>query len=133
MIRVAPRTGNGAGPEHTHHVVGCRLTVSKPVLKAPMPQRLKLQYDEVLSNFAFNFNLRRYNVAGCARREARRGAGGGHRGAGRGAGRTARAVGQDGAGGGGHLRRGAGGRPPRRGAGGTGLHSSTFQLYLSRF
>jgi len=26
-------------------------------------QRLKLQYDEPLSNFAFNFNLRRYNKA----------------------------------------------------------------------
>jgi hypothetical protein len=25
-------------------------------------QRLKLQYDETLSNFAFNFNLRHYNV-----------------------------------------------------------------------
>jgi hypothetical protein len=38
----------------------CRLTVSKPVLKAPIVQRLKLQYDEPLSNFAFNFNLCRY-------------------------------------------------------------------------
>ena len=40
----------------------CRLTVSKPVLKA---QRLwflclKLQYDETLSSFAFSFKLRRY-------------------------------------------------------------------------
>jgi len=36
----------------------CRLTVSKPVLKAPMvsAQRLKL-----ISTFAFDFNLRRYN------------------------------------------------------------------------
>jgi len=40
----------------------CRFTVSKPVLKALWFQRLKLQYDETLSNLAFNFNLRRYNL-----------------------------------------------------------------------
>ena len=34
-----------------------------PTLNAPGTQRLKLQYDEVLSSFAFNFNLRRYNSA----------------------------------------------------------------------
>jgi len=39
------------------------LTVSKPVLKAPMVQRLKLHYHTLLSTFAFNFNLRRYNEA----------------------------------------------------------------------
>ena len=33
----------------------------KPTLKPPGTQRLKLKYDEVLSNFAFKFNLRRYN------------------------------------------------------------------------
>jgi len=33
----------------------------KATLKAPGTQRLKLQYDEPLSNFAFKFNLRRYN------------------------------------------------------------------------
>jgi len=32
----------------------------KPTLKAPATERLKLQYDEPSSNFAFNFNLRRY-------------------------------------------------------------------------
>ena len=31
-------------------------------LKAPGAKRLKLKYDEVLSNFAFNFNLRRYTT-----------------------------------------------------------------------
>jgi hypothetical protein len=35
----------------------------KPTLKAPGTKRLKLQYDEPLSNFAFNFNLRRYTPA----------------------------------------------------------------------
>jgi hypothetical protein len=42
----------------------CRLTLSKPVLKAPMVQRLKLEYGDPLSNVAFNFNLRRYSEAG---------------------------------------------------------------------
>ena len=30
------------------------------MLKAPGTERLKLKYDEVVSSFAFNFNLRRY-------------------------------------------------------------------------
>ena len=33
----------------------------KPTLKAPGCERLKLRYDELLSSFAFNFNLRRYS------------------------------------------------------------------------
>ena len=33
----------------------------KPVLKAPGSVDLKLRYDGPLSNFAFNFKLRRYN------------------------------------------------------------------------
>jgi len=32
----------------------------KPTLKAPGAKRLNLKYDELLSNVAFNFNLRRY-------------------------------------------------------------------------
>ena len=35
----------------------------KPMSKAPGTERLKLKYDKLLSSFAFNFNLRRYNVA----------------------------------------------------------------------
>jgi len=36
-------------------------------LKAPGSRRLKLKYDASLSNFAFEFNLRRYSVgAGAA-------------------------------------------------------------------
>ena len=35
----------------------------KPTLKAPGIKRLKLKYDEPLSNFAFKFNLRRYSAA----------------------------------------------------------------------
>ena len=32
-------------------------------MKAPRTKRLKLECDELLSNFAFNFNLRRYTQA----------------------------------------------------------------------
>jgi hypothetical protein len=35
----------------------------KPSLKAPGTQRLKLQYDQMLSEFASKFNLRRYTKA----------------------------------------------------------------------
>ena len=35
----------------------------KPTLKAPGTKRLKLNFDEPLSNVAFNFNLRRYIMA----------------------------------------------------------------------
>ena len=37
----------------------------KPKLKAPETKRLKLKYVELLSSFAFNFNLRRYNEEDC--------------------------------------------------------------------
>ena len=32
----------------------------RPKLKVPGTKRLKLKYDNLLSSFAFNFNLRRY-------------------------------------------------------------------------
>jgi hypothetical protein len=39
----------------------------RPVLKAPGTILIKLRYNGLLSKFAFNFNLRRYNMAlGCA-------------------------------------------------------------------
>jgi len=38
----------------------------KPALNAPGTKRLKLMYDGALSNFAFNFNLRRYSVGAVA-------------------------------------------------------------------
>jgi hypothetical protein len=34
----------------------------KPSLKAPATKPLKLKCDQLLSSFAFNFNLRRYNT-----------------------------------------------------------------------
>jgi len=39
----------------------------KPVLKQPGTERLNLECDEPLSNFAFNFNLRRYTMVSCCR------------------------------------------------------------------
>jgi hypothetical protein len=36
----------------------------KPVLNAPGSPLLKLSYDGLLSNLAFNFNLRHYSLAG---------------------------------------------------------------------
>ena len=33
----------------------------KPMLKPPGAKHLRLKYDELLSSFAFKFNLRRYN------------------------------------------------------------------------
>jgi hypothetical protein len=35
----------------------------KPMLKAPGTERLKLKYDNLVSRFAFKFNLRRYTPA----------------------------------------------------------------------
>ena len=36
----------------------------KPMLKAPRTNPLKLKHDELLSNVAFKFNLRRYSKGG---------------------------------------------------------------------
>ena len=36
----------------------------KSTLKAPGTERLKLEYKELLSNFGFNFSLRRYTEGG---------------------------------------------------------------------
>jgi len=38
-----------------------QVDLMKPMLKAPETIRLKLKYYESVSNFAFNFNLRRYS------------------------------------------------------------------------
>jgi hypothetical protein len=40
-----------------------QLDPMKPTLKAPVSESLKLEYDEMLPNVAFRFNLRRYNLA----------------------------------------------------------------------
>ena len=41
-----------------------------PMLKAPGTTRLKLKYYEMLTSFAFNFNLRRYTKSAAALGEA---------------------------------------------------------------
>jgi len=45
------------------HVLGeaVQLDHIKPALKAPGSKRLKLEYDEPLSNFTVKFNVRRYS------------------------------------------------------------------------
>jgi len=48
------------------HGTAVQVEPIKPVLKAPGFTRLKLIYDEPLSSFGFNFNLRRYCTAECA-------------------------------------------------------------------
>jgi hypothetical protein len=42
----------------------------KPTLKAPKSKRLKLKYDELLSNVASKFNLRRFTKVAAARSAA---------------------------------------------------------------
>ena len=44
----------------------------KPTLKAPGTNRLKLEYDEQLSDFAFKFNLRCYKLVVLERAQAQR-------------------------------------------------------------
>jgi len=49
----------------THYASGRAVQVDpiKHTLKAPGTKCLKLKYDELLSSFASNFNLRQYTVA----------------------------------------------------------------------
>ena len=56
--RIVNRMTNGGG---SGEVNGGAVQVDpmKPTLKPPGTKRLKLKYDELLSNFAFKFNLRR--------------------------------------------------------------------------
>jgi hypothetical protein len=45
----------------------------KPKLKPPGTKHLRLKCDEVLSSFAFNFNLRRYTKAVAAAKSHKQG------------------------------------------------------------
>ena len=40
----------------------CRLTLIRPTLKASGTKRLNLEHEKVLSNYAFNFNVRWYTT-----------------------------------------------------------------------
>jgi hypothetical protein len=44
-----------------HHIVS--LEPMKLILKAPGTKRLRLKYDQLLSKFIYNFNLRRDNLS----------------------------------------------------------------------
>ena len=57
-----------AGPGRAVQVDPIKLT-----LRPPGTGRLTLKYDKLLSSFAFNFNLRRFNPAQPPRRERRYG------------------------------------------------------------
>jgi hypothetical protein len=61
-----PLAGGASGEDHSGavRVPGEAVQVDpiKPVLKPPETKRLILKYDEPLSNFAFKFNLRHYNL-----------------------------------------------------------------------
>jgi hypothetical protein len=53
-----------AGQAHLGRAV--QIAPMKPVSKAPGTQSLKLNYDDPLSIFAFEFNLRRYSSGGAS-------------------------------------------------------------------
>jgi len=55
-----PPPAAACGQEHGKAV---QVAPIKPTLKARGTKRLKLRYDELLSSFAFNLNLRRYDMA----------------------------------------------------------------------
>ena len=57
-----------AFPENVERGEAVQVEPIKSNMKAPGAQRLKLKYDNPISSFAFNFNLRRYSV-GCLRRQ----------------------------------------------------------------
>jgi hypothetical protein len=57
----AARLGRHHGVRRSSRAV--QVDPIKPTLKAPGTERLKLECEELLSNFGFNFNLRRYNPA----------------------------------------------------------------------
>jgi hypothetical protein len=51
-------------PRHGPHGWAVQVAPIKPNLKPPGIKRLKVHHDEVLSNFGFKFNLRRYTMGG---------------------------------------------------------------------
>ena len=64
-IRLAVHSGRARGL-HRRGAPGKAVQVEpiKPMLKAPGTKCLNLKCDKLLSSFAFNFNLRRYSLAG---------------------------------------------------------------------
>ena len=56
---LAARADEEPGP---HHGGAVQVEPTKSMLKAPGTKRLKLNYDILISSFAFSFNLRRYTT-----------------------------------------------------------------------
>jgi hypothetical protein len=54
--------GGGGSPLRGHSGIAVKVDPIKPTLKAPGTERLKLKHEELLSNFGFKFNLRRYTL-----------------------------------------------------------------------
>jgi len=55
--------GGEAGDNPEQHGEAVQVDPIKPTLTAPGSKRLKLKYDEPLSNIAVKFNVRRYSTA----------------------------------------------------------------------
>ena len=60
MRRHIKETGNAVGMKLRYQVGLVQVDPINPTLKAPGTD-LKLEYEQLLSNFGFKFNLRRYN------------------------------------------------------------------------
>jgi len=63
-INVVRRRRGRAAVGRRHHGRAVQVDPIRPMLKAPGCERLKVTCDDLLSMFAFNFNLRRYTMAG---------------------------------------------------------------------
>ena len=59
---MSPWGAAGAGRAHQEPGWAVQVDPIKPTLKAPGTYRLILEYDQLFSKFAFNCNLRRYNL-----------------------------------------------------------------------
>ena len=64
----AARAFAGAGAPRDDHGRVVQVDPINPTLKAPGTKRLKLKCDDMVSSFAFKFNLRRYTMAEAAAR-----------------------------------------------------------------
>jgi hypothetical protein len=61
----SPLLSGAVGRLSAEHGRAVQVDPNKPTLKAPGSKRLKLEYDKLLSGFAFNLNLRRYSTGRC--------------------------------------------------------------------
>jgi len=59
---IQPLCRGATSPSRLYLGMAVQVEPMKPLLKAPGTKRLKLEYDELLSSFAFKFNVRRYTL-----------------------------------------------------------------------